>query len=245
MQKFIIDPEESRQGQVCITGQDARHIRRVLRLKEGDPLSMTDGRGTDYSGEILTLGQDRVEISILGQKQSGTESSLDLTVCSAMLKDKKMDGVIKQLTQLGVTRWIPFYSDRSVPGPKAGKLSRRMERWETIARESLKQCRRSCLVDISPPIAFGEVLERSEPFFHKIAFWEEASLPLSRLKNNKGNSAVVLIGPEGGFTKTEILKAEDAGFAAYSLGPRILRAETAALTAAGIVQFMLGDMGSP
>ncbi len=243
MQKFIIDLKQSQDGQVIITGQDARHIGRVLRLKAGDPVAMTDGLGVDYTGEIVTIGADRIEVSILEKKQSATESDLHLTVCSAMLKDKKMDGVVKQLTQLGVTQWIPFFSSRSVPCPNSKKISRRMGRWESIVRESLKQCRRSCLMDILPPMGFEEVLERAYPFHHKIAFWEEASLPLGRLGDEKKNSVIMLIGPEGGFSEKEIVKAEAAGFVSYSLGPRILRAETAASTAAGLVQYILGDMG--
>ncbi len=245
MQKFLIDLKESQDGLVVISGQDARHMGRVLRLKPGDPVAMTDGRGRDYTGKIETISPDRVQVSVVEEKQSKTESDLHLTVCSAMLKDKKMDGVIKQLTQLGVSRWIPFSSSRSVPSPNSKKISRRMERWETIARESLKQCRRSCLVDILPPMEFGEVLALAEAFDHKIAFWEEASCPLGRLgdKKDKGQQAIVLIGPEGGFSESEILKAEAQGFVSYSLGPRILRAETAASTAAGLVQYILGDMG--
>ncbi|MEH0022253.1 MAG: RsmE family RNA methyltransferase [Desulfobacter sp.] len=246
MQKFIIDPERETEGCVVVCGQDARHIRRVLRLKPGSPVSMTDGKGMDYTGEILRMDQDRVEISILDKTASETESGLELTICSAMLKDGKMDGVIKMLTQLGIRRWVPFFSSRSVPAPNASRLARRTERWQTISREAIKQCRRSCLVDIHPPVGFEEILEMSQGYSRKIAFWENAGRSLSHLAADSEADAgtIVLIGPEGGFSAEEIQRAQAAGFVSYSLGPRILRAETAAVTATGLIQYILGDMGT-
>lgn len=228
----------------AITGQDARHIFRVLRLKPGHSLSLTNGQGMDYQGLILSADLDLIQVRITGQHPSTTESSLHLTVCCALLKDHKMDQVIKELTQLGIQEWIPFFCDRSVPTPDSKRLNSRVQRWETIARESIKQCKRSCLVSIVQPKRFTEILALSEGFPQKIAFWEKSSLPLSHLAAApSANQAILLIGPEGGFTDLEIKMAESKGFKAYSLGPRILRAETAALCATTLVQYILGDMG--
>jgi len=253
MQKFTIDPDQilsAPKGDVPVVqikGQDARHMRKVLRLLPGDPVSMTDARGTDYQGQVRAILLDAVEVEIIRQDPSRTESSLDLTICSAMLKDKKMDGIIRELTQIGVTAWVPFFSKRCVPSPDPEKLMRRHERWQAIARESLKQCRRSCEVKILFPCAFDAVLEMAADATHCIAFWEAGEQPLALARGKASplsTRAVVLIGPEGGFTKEEIHRAEASGFCSYSLGPRILRAETAALTAAVLVQYLLGDLGS-
>lgn len=251
MQKFTIDPEQitaDREGagrRIRILGQDARHLGKVLRLKPGDSVSMTDGRGTDYRGEVAGITPDAADVRILGQSGSKTESGLGLTVCSAMLKDRKMDGIIRELTQIGVTSWVPFFSKRSVPVPDSKRLDRRLERWRSIARESLKQCRRSCEVTIPFPCSFERVLELASDATHRIAFWEGAdqSLNLERGNSDPATRAVVLIGPEGGFAESEIRTAEASGFRLYSMGPRILRAETAALTAAVLVQYLLGDLG--
>lgn len=231
-------------SKAVIRGQDARHIFRVLRLKPGHALSLTNGQGMDYEGRIISADPDSIQVQITTQQISSTESSLHLTVCCAMLKDNKMDQVIKDLTQLGIQEWIPFFCERSVPTPDSKRLKTRVQRWETIARESIKQCKRSCLVTISEPQKLTEILDLSGEFSQKIAFWEKSSLPLSHLATTPSNSRVmVLIGPEGGFTDQEIELAESRGFTAYSLGPRILRAETAALCAATLVQHILGDMG--
>ncbi|MCG8548802.1 MAG: 16S rRNA (uracil(1498)-N(3))-methyltransferase [Desulfobacterales bacterium] len=243
MQKFLINKEAIDAGKAVIHGQDAKHICKVLRLKPQDTISMTDGHGTDYTGRIDKASFECVDISILSENKSLTESNLDLTLCTAMLKHNKMDEIIKQITQLGVTRWIPFYCKRSIPLSGQKKEKKQLDRWRTIAKESLKQCRRSCLVDIMPPMDFQQVLAFSKVYSHRIAFWESSDRPLAGMVPGENNKAVVLIGPEGGFEKKEIELAVESGFISYSLGPRILRAETAAVSACGLIQYLLGDMG--
>lgn len=245
MQKFLIN--DIKDGLALVHGQDARHICRVLRLNPGDALHLTTGDGMDYMGSIITASPEKVEIRITGQSVSKTESSLHLTVCCSLLKDKKMDLVIKHLAQLGIKEWVPFFSERAVPRPNSKQIERRLKRWETIARESIKQCRRSSLVTIHEPVDFMGALDLSAAYDWKIAFWENAAQPLGSLVQESGavrsgNRAIVLIGPEGGFTTQEVSLACSIGFAAYSLGPRILRAETAAITSAALVQHILGDM---
>lgn len=248
MQKFLINKEALSADKAVIHGQDAKHICKVLRLKPKDTISMTDGHGTDFTGCIDKVSPEFVEISIIGEKKSLTESNLDLTLCTAMLKHNKMDEIIKQITQLGVTRWIPFYCKRSIPLSGQNRQNKQIERWQIIARESLKQCRRSCLVEIMPPMDFEQVLAFAKGCSHRFAFWEGSDRPLAGpvlRENSRGenNRAVVLIGPEGGFEQEEIRRAVESGFMSYSLGPRILRAETAAVCACGLIQYLLGDMG--
>ncbi len=243
MQKFFILQENLDGTKAAIKGQDARHIFRVLRLKPGHSLSMTNGQGMDFEGQILSAGPDLIQVLVTAQHPSTTESSLHLTVCCAMLKDPKMDQVIKDLTQVGIQEWIPFFCERSVPTPDPKRLKTRVQRWDTIARESIKQCKRSCLVSVFEPKKFTHILDLSKGFHQKIAFWEKSSHPLSHLAAPPSeHRAILLIGPEGGFTDLEIEAAESRGFKAYSLGPRILRAETAALCATTLVQHLLGDM---
>jgi len=243
MQKFLIDTEAPDPDKAVIRGQDAKHICKVLRLKPKDTISMTDGHGIDYSGCIDRVSPDSVEISIIDKHPSLTESNLDLTLCTAMLKHNRMDEIIKQITQLGVTRWIPFYCKRSIPLSGQNREKKQIGRWQAIARESLKQCRRSCLVDILPPMDFQQVLDVSKRCSHRFAFWEASDRPLAGPVPGGNNRAVVLIGPEGGFDAEEIRLAVESGFMSCSLGPRILRAETAAVCACGLIQYLLGDMG--
>ncbi len=243
MQKFIIQKPLSIPSTTSITGQDARHISRVLRLKPGRYLTITDGAGTDYSACITAVSADRTDLNILEIISSDTESCVDITLCCGMLKDKKMDSVIKNATQLGIYQWIPFFCERSIPSPDSKRMSKRMERWAIIARESLKQCNRSMVPTITAPMNFRELLDHSREYDLKIAFWENACIKPGTLKKFRPPGRIlILIGPEGGFSKQEIKMAEKRDFMALSLGPRILRAETAAVSACTLVQHILGDL---
>lgn len=243
MQKFFIPQKQITRNQGVIQGQDARHIVRVLRLAKGDMVCFTDGKGTDFTGRISDADSEQVCLEIVEAQASQSESPLPFTVCTGMLKHQKMDEIIKGLTQMGITRWIPFYCERSIPFPDTRALARRMERWQTIAAETIKQCRRSRLVNIFSPKTFDEVLDFARDFDHCIAFWEKSSRPLSLLHPLEGaNRIILLTGPEGGFSDAEMEKAAARGFVSYSLGPRILRAETAALCGAALIQHRLGDM---
>ena len=243
MQKFLITRDRIRGNRGILDGSDARHIVKVLRLSKGDHLILTDGMGTDFSGRITDCNRDQVAVEITDTRPSQTESFLPLTICTGMLKHQKMDDVILGLTQIGITRWIPFFCERSIPLPDAKALARRMERWQTIANETIKQCQRSRVVEISVPMTFARILKIATDFDHCIAFWEQGGKSLSQLTPGKGrNRTLVLIGPEGGFSESEINRAGASGFTPYTLGPRILRAETASLCGAALVQHRLGDM---
>ncbi len=124
-------------------------------------------------------------VEILDTRPTRTESPLSLTVCSGILKHQKMDDVIQGLTQIGITRWIPFFCERSVPFPDDRALARRMERWQTIANETIKQCRRSRMIEIASPMTLDNILNITHEFDHCIAFWEKGGEPLSRLTPQK------------------------------------------------------------
>ncbi|WP_457553893.1 16S rRNA (uracil(1498)-N(3))-methyltransferase [Desulfobacula sp.] len=243
MQKFIIQKIDAIPSKANIHGQDAKHISKVLRLAKGDRIIVTNGMGKDYTAKIADISPENIALDIIDEQDSLTESPINITLCSGMLKDKKMDFVIKHITQLGISEWIPFYCERSIPTPDKKRLGKRLQRWETIAKESLKQCRRSRVPKISMPVSFKELLDLSASFDLKIAFWEKATLRLDTLEKTPSNKNIlILIGPEGGFSKNEILQSSEKGFLSYSLGPRILRAETASISSCTLVQHILGDI---
>ncbi len=243
MQKFIIPTIDSIPSKAMIKGQDAKHICKVLRLNQGDKIQITNGRGRDFTAQISLILRDAVELDILDEHKSLTESSIDITLCTGMLKDKKMDLVIKHVTQLGIYKWVPFFCKRSIPTPDAKRLKKRQTRWESIAKESLKQCGRSRLPNISSPLSFKDMLNIAGSYDAKLAFWEKATQKLGTLeKTDPIKKVIILIGPEGGFSQTEIKLAEQKGFSSYSLGPRILRAETASISSCTLIQHILGDI---
>ena len=246
MRRFF-SPRKPEVGKtVVIGGSDAGHISRVLRLKTGDRIAVFDGRGRVFECAIQSVSHDAVTVVADKALDAKTEPRLHITFAQAMLKAKKMDTLIRQATELGISRWAPFFSERSVPTPDRKRMAARLERWNKISREALKQCGRDMLMDVLPPATFEEVLEQGQACDRKIMFWEcesasaDASMPA---KPESINRLVVVVGPEGGFSAREVDLAISLGYETMSLGPRILKAETAAIAAAVLMQYRFGDMG--
>lgn len=232
---------------ISITGSDAAHIKKVLRMKSGDRIGLFDGRGFEYEARIENLLAGSVEVSIIKRFLSASESPVQIIVAQALLKDKKMDILARQLTEIGVARLIPFTSIRSVPRPDKKRLSARRKRWEKIAIEALKQCRRGHVTKIGETITFNDIIKINDECDLKIVFWENESKPVSdavqQVHDRHYRKILAVLGSEGGFSEKEIEDARACGFVTASLGPRILRAETAAVAACTILQYLFGDMG--
>lgn len=245
MRRFYIPPEQMGKDEAFITGSDAHHLCDVLRLQARDQIVVFDGSGLEYGAQVVSVSSQKVRIEILGQLKREAESALDLTIAQGYLKDKKMDGLVRQLTELGVGRWIPFLSRRSVPEPDQQRLYRRYQRWRKISLEALKQCGRNRIMEIEPVVSFADALHQGASCDAKIILWEASknTNTMNQVAPTRPSSIFIMIGPEGGFEKDEISKAEREGFALMGLGPRILKAETAALAAAVMAQFVFGDMG--
>ena len=246
MHRFYIRKKDISGETAVIRGQDASHLTQVLRLTTGDHVELADGNGTSWEARILSTDAHIVQLALISRSVSQGESPVSITVAQGMLKDKKMDLVIRHLTELGITRWIPFFAHRSVPRPDPKKLAARVERWCRISREAMKQCKRSCLPRIEAPVTFESLLRFSEGHDKKIAFWEKGAVPFGNISTDPPplpRNIILLIGPEGGFLESEIESACAAGFSAFSLGARILRAETASLTACALAQHYFGDLG--
>jgi 16S rRNA (uracil1498-N3)-methyltransferase len=245
MRRFFIEPSAMAGHTAILSGPDARHITTVLRLKPGERIVLFDGTGRECHARILASAQDRVSVSILDSRFNQAEPPIRITIAQGLLKDKKMDALVRPLTELGMCRWVPFFAARSVPRASADRMSTRIERWRKITLEALKQCGRGVAPEVLPPVSFEEVLSLGTPSDVKIAFWEKAvdPLPVRDVEQGGGQSIFVLLGPEGGFTDKEMAKARTAGFSVATLGPRILRAETAALAACSLVQYLFGDLG--
>ena len=218
---------------------------KVLRLKPGMTIGLSDGCGMQGEARIRSLTRDQVVLEVLRRFPSQREPEGELVVAQAMLKDQKMDLLLRQLTELGMTRWLPFISERSVPQPDERRQASRAARWARIAREAVKQCRRGRIPEIAPVGRLDDVLKEGRHFENRIMFWEGArqSLPMTPDGDPGGSRRVLLIvGPEGGFSEAEAAAAEQAGFRLATLGPRILRAETATIAASTLVQHLYGDL---
>jgi 16S rRNA (uracil1498-N3)-methyltransferase len=232
---------------MTLRGSDARHIKKVLRLQPGDGIGLFDGSGTAYTARIDNFAPDGIVVEVLTRTSAVTDSPVQIIIAQAFLKDKKMDGLARQLTELGAAKWIPFFAERSVPNPDPRRLAGRLERWQKISREALKQCKRGRLMVIEPVGTLQEVLLQARSCGVKILFWENQPQPLNRQEAIPQGACpegiFAILGPEGGFSPAEVEAAVAEGFLTAGLGPRILRAETAAIAAAALLQFLFGDLG--
>jgi len=246
MRYFFIEKSECAGSTLNISGSDARHIRTVLRLKPGDKIGLFDGNGFEYEAKIIDLSSGKIKVSLIRRFSSTAESPIRITVAQGFLKERKMDGIVRQLSELGITEWMPFIAERSVPMPDKRQLLIRKKRWEKIAREAVKQCRRGCIMRIGETASYSQALNLAQVCDLKIAFWEDEANPVDiqfTKHDRKIQTVFALIGPEGGFTQKEVEIAKDHGFVTTGLGPRILRAETATVAAGVLLQYLFGDMG--
>jgi 16S rRNA (uracil1498-N3)-methyltransferase len=243
MRHFFIPPEQTGKNEPVLAEVDSRHIHTVLRLGPGDAITVFDGTGAQYEARIIAADRRQVRVALVRKLMVAAESPLNLVLAQGYLKDKKLDVLIPSLTELGVTRLIPFMAHRSVPSQDEKRSLSRHQRRQRISQEAVKQCRRSRPMNIDPVVSFTEALALSGTCDLKLFFWETGAAAALGKKTPKPTSAFVMIGPEGGFEAAEQHAAEQEGFLTVSMGPRILRAETAALVACTLVQYLFGDLG--
>jgi 16S rRNA (uracil1498-N3)-methyltransferase len=247
MRYFFVDPCQVSASRAVLEGSEASHVKNVMRLTRGESVCLVDGSGFEYLARIDRLLPGRVELSITDRKPSPGIAPARIHAAQGYLKDKKMDRVVRQLSELGVARFIPLVSERAVVRPESGRASYRQERWRKISIDALKQCRRGDLMGIEKITTFQNLLEAARGYDFRIMFWEGATHSLASKRSASGvangQSVLVVLGPEGGFAEQEASAAAAAGFWIAKLGPRILRAETAAVAACAIVQYLFGDLG--
>ncbi len=224
--------------------EDLHHAHRVLRLEAGDRVGIADGRGLAREGIIALSEAHRVEVH-LGDMLPSAESCLEITLFQALAKGEKMDLIVRQAVELGVKRIVPVITGRSIPRWSSGRESRKIERLQSIVRSAAGQCRRAFLPPVDRPYDFQSALSLL-PEQKSLVLWEgEESLSLTEVLKQPpfGNMAVSLfIGPEGGFNSGEIEALLKNGAEAVQLGPRIMRAETAAAAAVTLIQAAWGDL---
>ncbi len=246
MRRFFINPQDI-DGQKCrLTGAQVNHIKNVLRLQPGDPLKLFDSTARVYEAQIVRFEAQVVIASILRSYKHSCDARVQITVAQGYLKDKKMDALIRPLVELGVRYFVPVWAGRSVPRPTPQRLENRIKRWGKLAIEAQKQCGRNIPMKIAPPATFDQMIADSAAYNIKLAFWEKAPALLAgppAVTSAPSGQLVIMMGPEGGFTRAEMQTAQDAGYMLQSLGPRILRAETATIAACTLCQYLFGDMG--
>ncbi len=241
---------------LALPPETSRQIARVLRLRAGDTVVVFDGSGGEWPAEIQSAGHRAVSLLVGAGEEPEREAATRITLSQALLKSDNFELVLQKVTELGVAKIQPFTCERSVA--RSASASRR-ERWQRIIREAAEQSGRTIVPELLEEADFPGVLatpnrpelledaDRPEGLAtpnQTIMLWEEErSRSLGdALQGVSGKSLNLVVGPEGGFSASEADSARAAGAAVVGLGPRILRAETAGITAVALALYALGEM---
>jgi 16S rRNA (uracil1498-N3)-methyltransferase len=249
--RFYASPDDFAGNLVRLSPEESHHLLRVLRLTPGDEVFVFDGCGKEFQCTFDTVENKGAVLEIVEVLSDEVESPVRLTLAQALTKGEKFDLVVQKATELGVSCIIPISSEHADLKLNRQQAEKKVERWQRIALEALKQCGRRKLVDIHMPLTLTDFLSESsnqarpgEPAKAMIFFNERGGMPIKdALDDLTGKDRVIaLIGPEGGWSDREIELMEARGCLAVTLGRRILRTETAAIVAATLIQHLLGDL---
>jgi 16S rRNA (uracil1498-N3)-methyltransferase len=245
LRRFLVDKTPEGLTDYRLTGDEARHALRVLRLKPGEEVVLIDGLGREFRARISAADRSGLDLAILEELPPLREPALGLTLGIGLLKGENMDLLVQKGTELGLTRLIPLNLTRSEVRLSPDRAARKVERWRKISVQSLKQCRRAKPLEILGVMDLNRFLDQTGPAELRIMLYEEKRGDRGKWKDLLDRpalgTAAVLIGPEGGFTREEVELASGRGFEVMGLGPRVLRSETAALALLAILGFELGD----
>jgi 16S rRNA (uracil1498-N3)-methyltransferase len=238
MPRLYLPSIPSGEKAIFIAGEESRYLLNVLRMKVGDEFTVFDASGAHFRAEVKRVGKTNVVAELKEALPPAPEPVRRLILLQGILKGKKMDYVVQKATELGVAQIVPVATRRSQV-----RQTRKHDRWQKIALEASRQSYRTSVPEVMEPVAFDKFLVGAGPLKGCI-FWEEGGASLRGMKLDASEEPfIVAIGPEGGFTEDEVTMARGKGLDVASLGSRILRAETATVSAITIVQFLLGEMG--
>ncbi len=231
--------EEIGGGAAFLRGADAHHLSHVMRAKPGDTVTLCDGKGVDYQCAVRGFGEALVELAILSSAPSVSEPTVRVTLYAGYPKQDKLETVVQKTVELGAVRIVPFFSRYCVAAPK--NEEKKNVRYQRIALEAAKQSGRGVIPKVEPPVLFNEML-RDAAANEAALFCDEGGgeALLSRL--GQARTIGIITGSEGGFSREEAGQARAAGCVPISLGPRILRCETAPLAALAAVMALTGNL---
>jgi 16S rRNA (uracil1498-N3)-methyltransferase len=241
MPRFFVPGDRLSAPRVHLEEAEARYLGRVLRLVVGDEVVAFDGTGHECDGVVRELSARGGVVEVLTRRHAPERVGPELTLVMGLPKGDKLELVVQKATELGVGRIVPVATARSIPQPAAARVAR----WKRIAQEAARQSGRADVPDVVAPAPLAQVLTAAPDTALRLLFWEQSRAVRLRdvLPARPPAQVWVAVGPEGGFTPDEASRAQVAGFAAVGLGPRTLRAETAALVALALVGYTLGDIG--
>jgi len=226
-----------------LTGTAARHVAQVLRMNSGDPLVLFDGSGAEFTGIIHAAAKDRVVVKLGKARSPARESALKISLWHGLCRSSRMDSVVQKATELGVTEIQPVLTEHGIVRLDSRRASKKTDHWRNVAISACEQSGRVLIPKINAPRPLNDLLPgaANDGGHTAIMCDPEGTSGISQCIK-PGRAIILLTGPEGGFSPGEKAAAVAAGFALVSLGPRILRTETAPVAALSILQHLAGDL---
>ena len=247
MHHFFVDKSEIIGEEIKLYGDDFHHLQKVLRGKIGEEIIISSGEAVDYHCKIKRYGEDHAVLSVSFLEEAH-ELKTKVILLQALPKGEKMELIIQKAVELGVSEIIPLESENCIVQLRGDKAEKKRLRWQGISEAAAKQSKRSVIPAVSSVSPWKEafsLLENVEikliPYENEkgVGFTKEELLRVEELGEKSGGTIALCIGPEGGFSKEEVEKAKKEGFLPISLGKRILRTETAAITALSLIMMHL------
>ncbi|MGN1400744.1 MAG: 16S rRNA (uracil(1498)-N(3))-methyltransferase [Bacillus sp. (in: firmicutes)] len=250
MQRYFVPDKQLENDSVSIIGNDAHHISNVLRMKEGDRIQCVFGEGRSALVEITGFTTEQINGTVIEWMSEEKEMPVSVTIVSGLPKGDKLEYIIQKGTELGAYSFIPFAAERSIVKWDVKKAGKKLERLRKIAKEAAEQSHRTIVPYIDEPIKLSALLAKAREYdvcliaYEEEAKQDEKSVFRAALQELKpGEKVMIVFGPEGGLTDSEVGQLKGAGFIACGLGPRILRTETAPLYALAAVSYQVELMG--
>ncbi len=238
MKRFFVDKKLNNVDRVTIEGVEHNHIKNVMRLSIGDRIILVCGDEFDYQCEIIAMSKGSTDVRILSKEVNVYNSNANVAVFQALVKSDNMSLIIQKLTELGIRDFYPFESEFITAKDKFGKVNK----WQEISNQSIKQCKRSIPMTIHDVLSFDSMLSVLADF-DIIVFANECEKQdkLSDLAFTHNSRVAIVIGSEGGFSEHEIARLNEIGAKSVTLGKRILRAETASIGLSSVVMYLMGE----
>lgn len=244
MHRFIVKDGLQAGAEVCFSAEEAAHAFKVLRLRAGEQVELSDGEGRLYAAELKEVSKENVSAQVIGELDS-KEAPVRITLYQGYPKADKLELIVQKLTELGAFSVVPVVMERSVAKPDPKDKGKRRERLSRIAQEAAKQCGRGMVLQVEEAITWKQALARIEQHELSLMPWEDARdthLKDVFARQPDAKDIAVVIGPEGGISEKEAEQARDAGALCVTLGSRILRTETAAIASTAVAMSLWGDI---
>jgi 16S rRNA (uracil1498-N3)-methyltransferase len=239
--RFFVDPPLETDARIALPELAAHHATRVLRLRDGDPIVVFDGRGGEYAATIAGLDRNAVRVAVGAWQDVERESPLAIALAQGISGAERMDLTVQKAVELGVAAIQPLRTEKSVVRLDARRTASRLAHWRRIVVSACEQCGRNRVPEVHSPLSVAELCEVTQDQRPKWLLAPDAAVRLRDATAGLGAGLLLAAGPEAGFSEAETRSLLDAGFTPVRLGPRILRTETAALAAIAALNAIAGD----